>query len=235
VGLACLRSRFFCMQAHFLHAGEGVSKSQTWFDPLHPDFERFPRARRATPYVAVCDEGETIFCPSNWFHYAISLTQSITLMRNFFNDANIQPFMSEWTEAQGKKKAVERDDSVYLPPSYVGQPLRHVEGFVASKRFEGAVAECVFKLDVAGLGYYPDANRVPRLNHFKDVHVLSQAVDPTAAVAPRSEPGMPTASSLPVSREASGSRRPAVCVAPVLCCQRHDARRQHWRSSKRGS
>ena len=75
-------------QAHLIHAGEGINEgvddhgaSQTWFDPLAPDFDKFPRARQATPYVAVCGPGDTILVPSLWFHYAVSLTPSITCMR----------------------------------------------------------------------------------------------------------------------------------------------------------
>jgi len=93
--------------AHALHAGEGVSSGngaqQTWFDPLAPDFERFPRARHTTAYVAECAEGETIVVPSGWFHCAVSLTPSITLMRNFFNDANAEAFLSEYAKAQAAK------------------------------------------------------------------------------------------------------------------------------------
>ena len=59
---------------------------QTWFDPLAPDFDAFPRAKSATPYVAVCGPGDTILVPSDWFHHAVALTPSITLMRNFMND-----------------------------------------------------------------------------------------------------------------------------------------------------
>ena len=46
------------------------------FDPLAPDFDRFPRARTAVAHVVECGEGDTLIVPSLWFHYAISLTQS---------------------------------------------------------------------------------------------------------------------------------------------------------------
>ena len=78
----------------FGQAHEGVwsdkGSAQTWFDPLAPDFAAFPRARGATPYVAVCGPGDTILVPSDWFHYAVALTPSITLMRNFMNDHNVR-------------------------------------------------------------------------------------------------------------------------------------------------
>ena len=56
-------------QASLIHAGEGIESpqlnsprahtkcEQSWFDPLAPDYARFPRARQATPYVAVCEPG----------------------------------------------------------------------------------------------------------------------------------------------------------------------------------
>jgi hypothetical protein len=74
-------------QRHLIHAGEDINEgiedhgaSQTWFDPLAPDFDKFPRAREATPYVVVCGPGETILVPSLWYHYAVALTPSITCM-----------------------------------------------------------------------------------------------------------------------------------------------------------
>ena len=83
-------------QARLLHASEGVAgghgAEQTWFDPLRPDFRKFPRARDATAHVAVCEEGETVLVPSGWFHHAVSLSPSITLMRNFVNHANFDAF-----------------------------------------------------------------------------------------------------------------------------------------------
>ena len=83
-------------QARLLHASEGVAgghgAEQTWFDPLRPDFRRFPRARDATAHIAVCEEGETVLVPSGWFHHAVSLSPSITLMRNFVNQANFDAF-----------------------------------------------------------------------------------------------------------------------------------------------
>ena len=63
------------------------------------------RHRHATAHVAVCGEGDTLLVPSNWFHYAISLTPSITLMRNFFNDVNFQPFLTEWNAKAAEKAA----------------------------------------------------------------------------------------------------------------------------------
>ena len=94
-------------QRSVLHCNEGVGEgkhdhgaSQTWFDPLAPDYDRFPRARDATPYVAVCGPGDTILVPSLWYHYAVALTPSITCMRNFMNQHNVDGFMTEWNRNQ---------------------------------------------------------------------------------------------------------------------------------------
>ena len=95
-------------QARTIHCGEGIGgeqgASQTWFDPLAPDYKSFPRARQATPYVAVCGPGDTILVPSDWFHYAVALTPSVTLMRNFMNDHNAGPFFEVWNANQARDR-----------------------------------------------------------------------------------------------------------------------------------
>ena len=64
--------------------------------------------RRATPYTAVVERGETIVAPKGWWHYAVSLDTSaqsselepcrgipfswpsakVTIMRNFYSTSN---------------------------------------------------------------------------------------------------------------------------------------------------
>ncbi|CAE7907934.1 jmjd6 [Symbiodinium necroappetens] len=61
----------------------------SWLDPLDPDvFEKWPDVRRATPYTAVVERGETIVAPKGWWHYAVSLDTSVTIMRNFYSTSN---------------------------------------------------------------------------------------------------------------------------------------------------
>ena len=132
-------------QAHLIHAGEGVSadhgSSQTWFDPMAPDWDAFPRAKHATPYVAVCGPGDTILVPSDWFHHAVSLTPSITLMRNFFNDHNARGFFEKWNahataKAQGSG-ARERPamSTRHIPPPALPPPVEGAaEPGAASRR-----------------------------------------------------------------------------------------------------
>eukprot|EP00438_Fugacium_kawagutii_P033419 Skav220513 [mRNA] locus=scaffold279:210115:211859:- [translate_table: standard] len=66
------------------------------FDPERPDFLRFPDARKAQAYSVVVEEGETVVLPARWWHWAKSLTPSITLMRNFVNKTNLQDAMNWW-------------------------------------------------------------------------------------------------------------------------------------------
>ena len=48
-------------QHHLLHATPTANAgADSGFDPLAPDYGRFPRARAATPHVAVCGPGDTI-------------------------------------------------------------------------------------------------------------------------------------------------------------------------------
>ena len=48
-------------QHHLLHATPTANAgADSGFDPLAPDYVRFPRARAATPHVAVCGPGDTI-------------------------------------------------------------------------------------------------------------------------------------------------------------------------------
>lgn len=70
------------------------------FDPAAPDYDAYPRARRATAYSVVVEEGETVVLPARWWHWAKSLTPSITLMRNFVNEVNLD----EHFEIQRRKK-----------------------------------------------------------------------------------------------------------------------------------
>mmetsp|Transcript_105149 Transcript_105149/g.307315 ORF Transcript_105149/g.307315 Transcript_105149/m.307315 type:complete len:576 (+) Transcript_105149:36-1763(+) len=74
-----------------LHAFEGDEGllNGSWLDPLDPDVaEKWPDYAKAQPYIAVVEEGETIFAPQGWWHYSVALEASVTVMRNFFSDAN---------------------------------------------------------------------------------------------------------------------------------------------------
>jgi len=59
--------------------------TQSFIDPLNPDYETYPLYRYAQPIAVVVEEGQAILIPKGWWHYAVSLEPSITVMRNFYN------------------------------------------------------------------------------------------------------------------------------------------------------
>mmetsp|Transcript_56586 Transcript_56586/g.113604 ORF Transcript_56586/g.113604 Transcript_56586/m.113604 type:complete len:144 (+) Transcript_56586:22-453(+) len=75
------------------HVDEAVGGRTSLFDPSSPDYAAFPRARSATPFSVIVEEGETVVLPCKWWHWAKSLTPSITLMRNFVNSSNMAEHM----------------------------------------------------------------------------------------------------------------------------------------------
>jgi len=92
------RKQFICYppdDSENLHAqAEDECGGQTSdFDPSRPDWEAFPRATRARPYSVIVEEGETVVLPSRWWHWAKSLTPSVTLMRNFVNESNMAEYV----------------------------------------------------------------------------------------------------------------------------------------------
>lgn len=73
---------------HAFSGDEGLCNG-SWLDPLDDDVcEKWPNYIKATPYVATVEEGETIVIPQGWWHYAIALDNSITVMRNFYSQHN---------------------------------------------------------------------------------------------------------------------------------------------------
>lgn len=69
-------------------ADEGGSTRQARFDPLDAGHRAELEARGLTTYATVLQPGETIVAPDSWWHYAVSLTPSITLMCNFWDRRN---------------------------------------------------------------------------------------------------------------------------------------------------
>jgi len=91
------RKQFICYppsDTEHLHclAEDDAAGRTSLFDPSAPDFAAFPKARCATAFSVVVEEGETVVLPSKWWHWAKSLTPSVTLMRNFINETNIAEY-----------------------------------------------------------------------------------------------------------------------------------------------
>jgi chloride channel 7 len=66
-----------------------VETVQSAIDPLAPP-EALRKQRRAyfedaRPVVFVVHPGEVVLCPRGWWHYAVALDHSVTVMRNFYN------------------------------------------------------------------------------------------------------------------------------------------------------
>jgi lysine-specific demethylase 8 len=53
-------------------------------DPMHVDWDNFPRLREANIYIDVLKPGEMLFLPRNWWHYLTSLKFSINATCWFF-------------------------------------------------------------------------------------------------------------------------------------------------------
>jgi len=51
--------------------------------PDRPDFERFPLYRQARPVECTIGPGETVFVPSGWAHWVVSLDATISLSSNY--------------------------------------------------------------------------------------------------------------------------------------------------------
>jgi chloride channel 7 len=69
---------------------KGEATTQSPIDPLHCHQsldQQYPNKYGETTemYFGVLKEGETLLIPAGWWHYAVSLETSITVMRNFYN------------------------------------------------------------------------------------------------------------------------------------------------------
>jgi lysine-specific demethylase 8 len=53
-------------------------------DPESPDYERFPKFRRAKPVVVDIEAGEVLFLPSRWWHHVRALGPEPSISVNFW-------------------------------------------------------------------------------------------------------------------------------------------------------
>ena len=58
-------------------------------DPLDTRAQQAARRNGVELFATVLEPGETILAPDGWWHYAVSLTPTITLMNNFWDRANL--------------------------------------------------------------------------------------------------------------------------------------------------
>lgn len=65
------------------------TKYEGRLDPLDPLHQERARSQGLTLYATVLEPGQTIIAPDGWWHYAVSLTPTITLMCNFWDSINM--------------------------------------------------------------------------------------------------------------------------------------------------
>lgn len=62
--------------------------------PEEVDFDRIAADDKDAARSCTLKPGDLLFIPSNWLHYVRSLTKSITISHNFFNDSNMSEYLS---------------------------------------------------------------------------------------------------------------------------------------------
>ncbi len=62
--------------------------------PLAPDYNRFPEFRKATGLECTIGPGDTVFVPSGWIHYVVSLDPTISLSSNYMGPGCFRPALS---------------------------------------------------------------------------------------------------------------------------------------------
>jgi len=68
-----------------------IETVQSPIDPLHPwnkeegeeEGERYKKEGK--PIAVIVNPGEAVVIPEGWWHYAVSLDESITVQRNFYH------------------------------------------------------------------------------------------------------------------------------------------------------
>lgn len=136
------RKLFICYEPKdtpHLHAFEGDEglMNGSWIDPLATDvLERWPDYAKATPLVAVVEEGETIFAPQGWWHYAVALDTSITVMRNFHSRTNAKELVS-----RENQKLVDATSALLK-----AQAKKRGGALKTDREFESAAQQCVNKV-----------------------------------------------------------------------------------------
>ena len=80
------------------------SKDVGYMDPLNPDEATFPDWRRARPWMATLDEGDTLIWGSDWAHHVRTLSNSVTVSFDIVNSTNLPAFTraQDWRDELGQ-------------------------------------------------------------------------------------------------------------------------------------
>jgi len=79
-------------------AQDGGHTAEARLDPLDLDALLEDKHLRVTLYVTILAPGQTILAPDGWWHYAASLTPTITLMCNFWDSVNVRGLHDQFTD-----------------------------------------------------------------------------------------------------------------------------------------
>ena len=80
----------------------GGTRYEGRLDPLDPHHQRRAREAGLELFATVLEPGETIVAPDGWWHYAVSLTPTITLMCNFYDGANLTGLRDSFYDSVGR-------------------------------------------------------------------------------------------------------------------------------------
>jgi hypothetical protein len=91
--------------------------------PDRPDFERFPLFRKATPIECTLLPGETIFVPSQWHHWVVSLDPTISLTSNYMGPGCFAPSLTNTARELLLKRAWNASSRWFFKPRTQGGPI----------------------------------------------------------------------------------------------------------------
>lgn len=109
------------------------TKYEGRLDPLDPLQQSRVQKAGLELFATVLEPGQTIVAPSGWWHYAVSLTPTITLMCNFWDKTNLQPLHDMFFDGvsrafdAGRREAAAKPGAPPLPTSSAASKAPLVE------------------------------------------------------------------------------------------------------------
>lgn len=74
-------------------------------DVANPDLQRFPKYRKVRPIECTIGPGDTVFVPSGWAHWVVSLDPTISLSSNYMGPGCFRPALWNCTRELVLKRA----------------------------------------------------------------------------------------------------------------------------------
>lgn len=91
--------------AHLKHIFD--EDTQTYVDLNDPNLQKFPNFAKAIPIEFVLEEGETVFIPRKWPHYAVALNHTVSLTVNFLSACNRRACVEKAIAYANRREACE--------------------------------------------------------------------------------------------------------------------------------